>query len=49
MPSHSERQRRFLYHKFGSAWVHKHHFQHLKAGPKKSSPGRWAHLRKRAA
>lgn len=26
MPAKSEAQRRLLYAKFGSAWVHKHHF-----------------------
>ncbi len=26
MPAKSEAQRRFLYAKFGSAWVHRHHF-----------------------
>jgi hypothetical protein len=26
MPARSEKQRRFLYARFGSAWVKKHHF-----------------------
>ena len=26
MPSRSEKQRKYLYYKFGAAWVKKHHF-----------------------
>lgn len=37
MPSQSERQRRYLYAKFGSAWVHAHHFDKLAPGKKRKS------------
>jgi len=30
VPSRSEKQRRYLYARFGAAWVHKHHFHKLK-------------------
>jgi hypothetical protein len=34
MPSKSEAQRKALYAKFGSAWVHEHHFDKVKPDPK---------------
>ena len=40
MPASSEKQRRFLFHKFGEAWVKKHHFD-------KVDPGRAQAVRKR--
>ena len=35
MPARSRKQQRYLYSKFGSAWVHAHHFDKLAAGKKK--------------
>ena len=35
MPAKSRRQQRFLYSKFGKAWVKKHHFDKLAPGRKK--------------
>jgi len=32
MPSKSEKQRKALYAKFGSAWVHEHHFDKIRRG-----------------
>ena len=42
MPAKSEKQRKFLYSKFGPAWVKKHHFDNKGKLPK------WVgkHLRK---
>lgn len=37
MPSKSKRQRSYLYHKFGAAWVKAHHFHKVKPGPKKKA------------
>lgn len=36
MPSHSERQRRYLFARFGKAWVEKHHFDTLAPGAPKN-------------
>lgn len=35
MPSKSNKQRRYLFHKFGKAWVKRHHFDKVKKGGKK--------------
>jgi hypothetical protein len=35
MPAVSRRQQRYLYWKFGRAWVKTHHFDKLKKGAKK--------------
>lgn len=35
MPAQSRKQQKFLYHKFGAAWVRRHHFNHLAAGGKR--------------
>lgn len=35
MPSVTEKQRRYLYMKFGEAWVKKHHFNKLKRAKRK--------------
>ena len=37
MPAKSEKQRRALYAKFGSDWVHKHHFDVVE-GKQKRKP-----------
>jgi hypothetical protein len=35
MPAASRKQQKYLYAKFGRAWVKKHHFDHLKRKGKK--------------
>jgi hypothetical protein len=35
MPSRSNKQRRFLEHKFGHAWVKRHHFDKVKKSKKR--------------
>lgn len=35
MPAKSEKQRRYLYMKFGKAWVKAHHFDKVEKGRKK--------------
>jgi hypothetical protein len=40
MPARSERQRRYLFAKFGEAWVRRHHFDRLADDAKARKGGR---------
>lgn len=40
MPAKSRKQQRFLYAKFGAAWVKAHHFHKVKPGPKRKTTKR---------
>jgi hypothetical protein len=40
MPSRSEKQRKYLYARFGAAWVKRHHFHVVKPKRKKAKKTR---------
>jgi phosphoglucomutase len=49
MPAKSDRQRRYLYAKFGAAWVKRHHFERVESAKSRQGGRRLRQVARKSA